>query len=637
MSGINILHLSDLHISSKQLSFTNKKLIEDIVSQIKDMDDILMVVSGDIVDKGEFGKYRDAAIEFFRTLKNSTEKRIKEVYFVPGNHDKVRNTNNRLYGQLSQINNLEITEEIWKLQIDNYADYLSMVWTIKKIFNHKSKKTTETFGIESYEAGENVICFVKMDTTWGTYGGNDEEGRLVIGDYQLEALVKQYEDEKNKYENQGKHISITIGIGHHPICWLHSQQEKILKKYMIDEEYFNMNLYLCGHIHDMELENWYNNERSLMTLVTGIGWDHRKANNGEKDKKDEHRYSIYLIDVKKNSCDILMRKSQKNGKFVNDYSVYDKNNEGIEKLCYPLKIENGNQPFINMNSPKGDYVKSMFVDISVMGLIGKIHNLMLIFQKKAVELLSYYKRDYIESLLGIYEGEEYATVKLRLDNRFFRGDYSDTDAEAVFLKSTDIVYHIFTAYLQEICNNCVNIFEECFPENSNLRVHFRWYKKERDKYKRLCQYSNVDLEEGPAVSEISWGGLIEQSYKLSNSLIYSINPKYNNHEPVKWDDFMTVVPPFLRSEQEFLDSQNKKTKRPSMSFGISVINEVCDKAELSKVLFVFEYLDIFGLITNILDDFLRNFIMDMTQYLAYIGVHSNKGENYEEDSNNGGQ
>lgn len=51
MSGINILHLSDLHISSKRLSATSRKLIQDIVAQTIDMDDILLVISGDIVDK----------------------------------------------------------------------------------------------------------------------------------------------------------------------------------------------------------------------------------------------------------------------------------------------------------------------------------------------------------------------------------------------------------------------------------------------------------------------------------------------------------------------------------------------------------------------------------------------------------
>lgn len=123
--------------------------------------------------------------------------------------------------------------------------------------------------------------------------------------------MKEYENVKEKLEKNGDEIDLTIGIGHHPLSWLNPQEEKLVKKYMIDEEYFNMSLYMCGHIHDMNLENLYNEEHSLMTLVTGIGWNHQNRESGERDKKDEHRYSIYILDIEKNSCNIIMRKSGK--------------------------------------------------------------------------------------------------------------------------------------------------------------------------------------------------------------------------------------------------------------------------------------------------------------------------------------
>lgn len=36
-----------------------------------------------------------------------------------------------------------------------------------------------------------------------------------------------------------------------------------------------------------------------------------------------------------------------------------------------LSIENGNQPFINMNSPKGDFAKSIFADVNMMKTVKK--------------------------------------------------------------------------------------------------------------------------------------------------------------------------------------------------------------------------------------------------------------------------
>ena len=110
MANINLLHLSDLHISDKRLSSTSKKLIDDIVSQIKDMSEVILVVSGDTVYKGEFEKYIKGIQLFFQSLKDSTGKKIKDVYVVPGNHDKVRSKSNELYGKYIQYERYEMTE-----------------------------------------------------------------------------------------------------------------------------------------------------------------------------------------------------------------------------------------------------------------------------------------------------------------------------------------------------------------------------------------------------------------------------------------------------------------------------------------------------------------------------------------------
>lgn len=229
MANINLLHLSDLHISDKRLSSTSKKLIDDIVSQIKDMSEVILVVSGDTVDKGEFEKYIKGIQLFFQSLKDSTGKKIKDVYFVPGNHDKVRSKSNELYGKYIQYERYEMTEEVWNLQSKNYTDYLNMVNVVKKIFNSKSRNTTCTFGVEYCETNGGIICIVKIDTSWATYGGKEESGKLIIGKYQFDKLRAQYSEIKDKLEEKGKELTITIGIGHHPVNWLQSSEEKKLK------------------------------------------------------------------------------------------------------------------------------------------------------------------------------------------------------------------------------------------------------------------------------------------------------------------------------------------------------------------------------------------------------------------------
>lgn len=338
-----------------------------------------------------------------------------------------------------------------------------------------------------------------------TYGGKKENGNLILGQYQLKTLMKEYENVKEKLEKNGDEIDLTIGIGHHPLSWLNPQEEKLVKKYMIDEEYFNMSLYMCGHIHDMNLENLYNEEHSLMTLVTGIGWNHQNRESGERDKKDEHRYSIYILDIEKNSCNIIMRKSGKSGTFERETNIY-KSNSDDGNLCFPLKIASNRQPFINMNVPIEDLGKSIFVDARIMNKIESVNYLMIMLQKSWDQTIVYYKNEYIERNLDKIDHE----MQKKLYDYFYK-NIKDNDVETFFEKDVDNIYELFTAYLQELLNQFIANFEDILPPETNLRVHFRCYEKENDKYYKLCQSSSIDGETGPNISTIQWGGLIEKS------------------------------------------------------------------------------------------------------------------------------
>lgn len=255
----------------------------------------------------------------------------------------------------------------------------------------------------------------------------------------------------------------------------------------------------------MNLENLYNEEHSLMTLVTGIGWNHQNRESGERDKKDEHRYSIYILDIEKNSCNIIMRKSGKSGTFERETNIY-KSNSDDGNLCFPLKIASNRQPFINMNVPIEDLGKSIFVDARIMNKIESVNYLMIMLQKSWDQTIVYYKNEYIERNLDKIDHE----MQKKLYDYFYK-NIKDNDVETFFEKDVDNIYELFTAYLQELLNQFIANFEDILPPETNLRVHFRCYEKENDKYYKLCQSSSIDGETGPNISTIQWGGLIEKS------------------------------------------------------------------------------------------------------------------------------
>lgn len=180
MRSINILHLSDLHISkTRNLSATSKKLIKDIAEQTQNMKELILLISGDIVDQGNY-KYQKGVLDFFEKLNESTDKKIKKVFIVPGNHDKERTASNSIFGEYFQISNAKIDKEIWELQKQNYSSYLNMEYQIKKIFTSRVKQIKDTFCVDLCKINNKNICFIQIDTTWATYGGKKENGNLIL-------------------------------------------------------------------------------------------------------------------------------------------------------------------------------------------------------------------------------------------------------------------------------------------------------------------------------------------------------------------------------------------------------------------------------------------------------------------------
>lgn len=91
-TDLTILHLSDLHFNTTgaQPLKLYDALIKDIEQQLFYSQNIIIVVTGDIVDRGDYTA-KKLVKHFFEKLNTSLEKigkKVKEIYFVPGNHDK---------------------------------------------------------------------------------------------------------------------------------------------------------------------------------------------------------------------------------------------------------------------------------------------------------------------------------------------------------------------------------------------------------------------------------------------------------------------------------------------------------------------------------------------------------------------
>ena len=94
MNDLTILHLSDLHFNNKgaQPFKLYSALLYDIEEQLQGLKNVVIVVTGDIVNQGDY-LCEKSIINFFQQLKNTIDKLkidFHGIFFVPGNHDKVR-------------------------------------------------------------------------------------------------------------------------------------------------------------------------------------------------------------------------------------------------------------------------------------------------------------------------------------------------------------------------------------------------------------------------------------------------------------------------------------------------------------------------------------------------------------------
>lgn len=77
-----VLHISDLHIQKASRTkpyYQNalKELIDDICLQTKDVQNIVVVVSGDILDRGDYANAASAALCFLKTYTEKFSRKQK--------------------------------------------------------------------------------------------------------------------------------------------------------------------------------------------------------------------------------------------------------------------------------------------------------------------------------------------------------------------------------------------------------------------------------------------------------------------------------------------------------------------------------------------------------------------------------
>lgn len=167
-----ILHLSDLHIvahNGNHYSIALKRMIDHIGEVTQDIEKIIIVFTGDLVEKGEFVKAEGAVRNFFSDLKNKLNEKVIDIVCAPGNHDKKRG---RLIlgpdvkeGEEAFWENFE--KDDWSYFENQFSKYKETIADIQKNIFSVPEQGDSTYGIRNVAIGNNCnICFLCFNSAW---------------------------------------------------------------------------------------------------------------------------------------------------------------------------------------------------------------------------------------------------------------------------------------------------------------------------------------------------------------------------------------------------------------------------------------------------------------------------------------
>lgn len=625
MNDLTVLHLSDLHVDDTGLrkNLLLKNLLKDIESEMRYSDNIIIVVTGDLVNRANYLNQQEI-VDFFDQLKKILGDKVKQIYIVPGNHDKIRSDMDQII-----LENVSCTGEKiddarkWRYIRVAFEEYRNLVRKIYALYyppgQVDARVCEDTYGVHIDTINGKNVCVIQFNTAWASKGDKDQR-QLSIGQYQLQQIRKQYAEKYSELSEE--RIDLTIALAHHPLNWLLGQEEDLIQEEILSSTGLNVNTYICGHTHNRDVINWHNNRRSMITLVSGLGWP-----DGSTQHPYAHTYSSYVFNLDVNSVDVYVRSSDDAYKFQDDFRIYTNQSDKVnKKIVMPIDTCK-TQAYFNLGAARTRSSKGCYITAETITEIKNFAEVYLECEDKLRDRLESIKSD----LQSIVDTDNDTGRKLRIE-RLWRS--IETPHEPIDWNETQTsrIMDEFSNYLTAICLILHKAIQK-IKEQALFRTHFRYWgmaaedkekrKEEDDQYLQLSLYG-AGLKDHP-IRPLKWGELIEESYLKRMPLIASVNAKYcaesmqSNNEKTepdkKWMDFITVIPEFEKNnyvEKNTIDEE-VHFARPLLTFGLTVYEE-----KDRDILYMLDYLRIDKFIGRQINKFLHYFPINIEDFIKTL-------------------
>ena len=227
--NIAFVHFSDFHISSNShfLDYKIKATIKAI-STIKNIDEYVIIFSGDLVNSGNANEYKKARFLMNKLLfgiKELNGGKFTSLFYVPGNHDLALPQNARIAEDIiDEYNNKQIDNVLNReiSYLDNYYDFVGN----KNLYNRLLQ--TKKLNFNNYLVQLNLI----NTSPFSTLKPNDKE-------------LHYFPENEISNLRRGSDVNLCITVMHHSYEWFNWNSKNHLEKEIINTS----EIIFTGHDH----------------------------------------------------------------------------------------------------------------------------------------------------------------------------------------------------------------------------------------------------------------------------------------------------------------------------------------------------------------------------------------------------
>ena len=340
---MRIIHLSDIHLSKENLKdfkqYYLSALVDDLLEINKKQKIDLVVITGDLVDKGGHSfqshlAYKEFEKEFISPINSKVSIGLNNFVFIPGNHD-IDESQIDEYSEEGIKSKLNTVEKINRF-IDDYHkkdhDAIKRNQHFKKFerkyfkkFKDKNISNFESCYIHSIEGKK--IGIAGFNSAWRCstkLRAND----LLLGTRQILNANQFFDINK---------CDFVVALVHHPIY-----RFSIIERTEIDSFFqkLHFDMLLMGHIHESETEYNIGNRGNIFTSIA------RSSFSDPREKIDKFHSGYEVIDVDLDTLHVELNYR----KYYHRRLCFDVDNEYINQGKFETELipRKEREPFLKL-------------------------------------------------------------------------------------------------------------------------------------------------------------------------------------------------------------------------------------------------------------------------------------------------